>query len=322
MTQENKTQNENSESTENKEQKTEQQTQSQNKTQKTTLGQRIKKSLLTVAIAGSILLGGMMYNNYKSAGSYASTAVNAPEKSGKPAAAQTMQAQREFSSKFSLKKDEKPYFSLGLKQTKPDYSNLEQKLNQDAEKAKQNPGVLYEINAKIGDHVIVVNKKKQESKLYKLDYVLVDETKVSTGINPGEKQRSGDHKTPTGIFDIVSVQKSDSWMHQGRLAYGPYFLRLSTGNWDSQGNYDSDARSSIGMHGTDEPEKLGQLASMGCIRFANKIIQKFVDKGYLGKDSKVAILDDYNQVPFSKQNARWNNDGSSERVVERETKTK
>ncbi len=151
--------------------------------------------------------------------------------------------------------------------------------------------LLYSIDdVKTGDYVLVVNKQNQKAQLYKLDYTLVDEAETSTGINSGDKERGGDHKTPEGMFEVVSVNNSSEWVHNGEFVYGPYFLRLNCGSYDPQGNHNPEGRSSIGVHGTNEPYNLGSKASRGCIRLNNQDIRRYVENGFLKKGSKVLII--------------------------------
>jgi lipoprotein-anchoring transpeptidase ErfK/SrfK len=106
-----------------------------------------------------------------------------------------------------------------------------------------------------GDFRILIDKSRCELFLYKGEK-LAKTYNVSIGRNPdgADKKKKGDLRTPEGNFHIVSIHKSDKWLHEGQLAYGPWFLRLKT-PWQG-----------IGIHGTNEPEKLGTKASEGCIR--------------------------------------------------------
>lgn len=106
-----------------------------------------------------------------------------------------------------------------------------------------------------GDFSIVIDKSRFKLYLFK-GGKLVKKYPVSIGRNPdgADKRQKGDLRTPEGNFHIVSIHKSDKWLHEGQLAYGPWFLRLKT-PWQG-----------IGIHGTNEPEKLGTKASEGCIR--------------------------------------------------------
>ena len=109
--------------------------------------------------------------------------------------------------------------------------------------------------------------------------------------NPGDKQYTGDNRTPTswgsaaaipsyytgaavGVpsaqvpFRIEEVCPAHYWTHdfgdgKGVIegAYGPWFLSLDTG-WIG-----------IGIHGMHDPISIGTMASEGCIRLRNADIQ-------------------------------------------------
>jgi len=100
---------------------------------------------------------------------------------------------------------------------------------------------------------------------------------VALGLNPGQKQKSGDMKTPTGDFTVDEIDDASYWKHdfgdgKGEIAgaYGPYFISLETG-WDG-----------IGIHGTHDPASIGHRVSEGCIRLNNsdlRILRKYVTPG-------------------------------------------
>ena len=114
---------------------------------------------------------------------------------------------------------------------------------------------------------------------------------IAVAKNPGDKQYTGDNRTPTswgsaaailsyytgaaaGVpsaqvpFRIEEVCPAHYWTHdfgdgKGVIegAYGPWFLSLDTG-WIG-----------IGIHGTHDPASIGTMASEGCIRLRNEDIQ-------------------------------------------------
>ena len=114
---------------------------------------------------------------------------------------------------------------------------------------------------------------------------------IAVAKNPGDKQYTGDNRTPTswgsaaaipsyyagaavGVpsaqipFRIEEVCPAHYWTHdfgdgKGVIegAYGPWFLSLDTG-WIG-----------IGIHGTHDPSSIGTMASEGCIRLRNADIQ-------------------------------------------------
>lgn len=101
---------------------------------------------------------------------------------------------------------------------------------------------------------------------------------VCLGERLGQKQRPGDHKTPEGKYKIGSIENSSEWTHDSRDGkgkikgcYGPWFFRLTT----PQSTH-------IGIHGTDEPETMGQRASEGCIRVKNEDIIRLKEQVKVG----------------------------------------
>ncbi len=132
-----------------------------------------------------------------------------------------------------------------------------------------------------GDYSIVVDKSRYAFKLYK-GGVLVKTYKIAIGRNKdgADKKLKGDLRTPEGNFYIESIHKSDKWLHEGKYAYGPWFLRLKT-PWQG-----------IGIHGTDEPESLGSKASEGCIRMHSQHIaelKKLVETQVTKSKKKVTV---------------------------------
>ena len=93
------------------------------------------------------------------------------------------------------------------------------------------------------------------------------------GQNRGDKQKSGDLRTPEGNFSVQSVQSAQGWSHDfhdgnGVIpnAYGPWFIRLKTG-W-----------SGIGIHGTHDPASIGKNVTEGCIRLENENLRILKEK--------------------------------------------
>ncbi|MDR1731937.1 MAG: L,D-transpeptidase [Synergistaceae bacterium] len=102
--------------------------------------------------------------------------------------------------------------------------------------------------------------------------------RIAVGRNSGDKQRRGDNRTPTGIFEVQSIENASAWTHdfrdgKGEIqgAYGPWFIRLKTGKWRG-----------IGIHGTHAPESIGTMVSEGCVRMLNddlEEVKKFASRG-------------------------------------------
>ena len=137
------------------------------------------------------------------------------------------------------------------------------------------------------DYALLI--KKGEFTLYLLDHgEPVAKWPVALGKNPGQKQVSGDMKTPEGTFPVDEIIDASSWSHdfhngKGVIqhAYGPWFISLDTRNL-SKGKWDG-----IGIHGTHDPASIGTRASEGCIRLENGNLQKL--KPYVKVGMKVTV---------------------------------
>jgi hypothetical protein len=105
---------------------------------------------------------------------------------------------------------------------------------------------------------------------------------VALGKNDGNKEKTGDMRTPEGAFSVEKIQDSSAWVHDfgdgnGPIAgaYGPKFIRLKTG-W-----------SGIGIHGTHDPASIGKRVTEGCIRLKNEDLAELVP--YVKPGMKVQI---------------------------------
>jgi len=129
-------------------------------------------------------------------------------------------------------------------------------------------------------------------KIVKSEYTLYvmkgDETirkyPVAVGRNPGQKERSGDNRTPEGSFEVSQIQDSTGWAHDFkdgkgmiRGAYGPWFIRLKT-PWKG-----------IGIHGTHDPDSIGKDITEGCIRLKNSDLLDLKAK-HITLSTKVLIV--------------------------------
>lgn len=135
---------------------------------------------------------------------------------------------------------------------------------------------------------------------------------VAVAKNSGDKQRTGDNRTPTSWGKAVDIPKSykgaepgvdslkvpfrveevcdaSDWTHdfgdgKGVIegAYGPWFISLDTG-WDG-----------IGIHGTHDPSSIGTMASEGCIRLNNSDVaelKKIIYNDRKGVGTRVIITE-------------------------------
>ena len=121
---------------------------------------------------------------------------------------------------------------------------------------------------------IVISKKDLMLNVYADidgDTMLLATFPVCLSLNKGQKEKSGDMKTPESEpgkpFHIKQIQNASTWEHdfgdgRGKIkAYGNWFLRLET------------PFNGIGIHGsTNNEETVPGRASEGCIRLRDKDI--------------------------------------------------
>ena len=145
------------------------------------------------------------------------------------------------------------------------------------------------------DHCfIVIDKPELHLSVYEDqdgDTVLLARYPVCVAKNLGQKERSGDMKTPECTFDnpftIIQIQPASDWIHNfgdGRgaiLAYGNWFLRLKT-----------PGHKGIGIHGsTNNENSVPGRGSEGCIRMRNDDLDE-LKENYAFVGMKVVVLKD------------------------------
>ena len=155
------------------------------------------------------------------------------------------------------------------------------------EKARQEKAIIKQ-NAEQKKYRILI--KKSAYTLYLLDdkNTVIKSYDCTIGKNPGQKQKRGDMKTPTGTFLVDEIDDASGWTHdfgdgKGEIkgAYGPWFISLDT-DWMSKG-----AWGGIGIHGTHKPHVMRAMDSEGCIRLQNQNVEEL--KQYVRVGTKVTI---------------------------------
>ena len=136
------------------------------------------------------------------------------------------------------------------------------------------------------ENYIVIDKQHFTLTLTAPDGSAVKVYPIACGMNFGNKERSGDHKTPEGTFkinELLNAKGIPHDFHDGKGpvkdAYGPWFLRL-----------DVPGRRDIGIHGTHLPESIGTRCTEGCIRLRNEDITDLKSRVHVG--TTVIILPD------------------------------
>ncbi len=165
-----------------------------------------------------------------------------------------------------------------------------------AQNTGKNPGVkeeplkttelppVPEIISSSGEKGTWIFVDKANFRLYLVDGNEVhDSWGICVGEVPGNKEKTGDRRTPEGSFTVQQIQPAGTWSHdfkdgKGVIkgAYGPWFIRLKAGGWKG-----------IGIHGTHDPDSIGTMATEGCIRLKNKDVEELKSKIKVG--TKVVI---------------------------------
>jgi murein L,D-transpeptidase YafK len=135
--------------------------------------------------------------------------------------------------------------------------------------------------------VIFVDKSKQDAFLYEvsrdsLHLRQLNQYKVTTGKNHGDKFKQGDKKTPEGFY-IIEGEVS-KWRLTPMYGYGAYPI-----NYPNQiDKYLKKKGNSIWLHGTDKD--ITPYDTDGCIRFENEELRE-LSKKFNFKKTAVIIND-------------------------------
>lgn len=177
-------------------------------------------------------------------------------------------------------------------------------------------GTFFAANMASADeqHLIRIHKQTYRLELFEDGKAQpLKEYSIAVAKNPGDKQKTGDNRTPTswgsaavipakylgagvGVasaevpFVVEEICDASFWTHdfgdgKGEIAgaYGPWFISLDTG-WIG-----------IGIHGTHDPASIGTMASEGCIRMHNQDVAELKNLIYgpaKGVGTRVVITED------------------------------
>ncbi len=125
---------------------------------------------------------------------------------------------------------------------------------------------------------ISISKETMTLKLFDKNGEILLDFPVACGSNYGNKQKTGDRRTPEGRFYISEVKDASKWVHdfhdgKGTIsgAYGPWFIRL-----------ECPGHSGIGIHGTHDSKSIGTRCTEGCVRLTNANITELKEKVSVG----------------------------------------
>ena len=154
----------------------------------------------------------------------------------------------------------------------------------------------------VSNQILIVDKGTQQLKVFDAVHGVIEKFPISSGQNPGNKIKSGDLKTPEGIFPIIGIEESSEWTYdfgdgngQTPGAYGPFFFRLKVdeenifNNISTKFDFSSSQKfSGIGIHGTNQNSSIGKRSSHGCVRLKNEDLIKL--KKYIQSGTLVVII--------------------------------
>ena len=111
----------------------------------------------------------------------------------------------------------------------------------------------------VANHLNLFVDKSENILILKKDGEILKKYRVSTGLN---------NSTPVGIFKITHKLENPTWYWHGEVIpptspknqLGTRWLGITAKGY--------------GIHGTTEPEKLGQQVSAGCIRMKNEEVEE------------------------------------------------
>ena len=147
----------------------------------------------------------------------------------------------------------------------------------------QIPDVLVSWEAGTTEYAVVVEKQKQKIYLFKLDgsFEKIFEFETSTGEVDGPKARSGDKRTPEGVYFFVKEHpERDLSPTYGSRAFPMDYPNLLDRIAGRDGN-------AIWMHGTNKPLK--PRDSNGCVVLQNRDIDRLAEYVTLNRTPIIVV---------------------------------
>lgn len=151
------------------------------------------------------------------------------------------------------------------------------------------PAVVFNISADTTEYILIVDKQQQ--KLFVVqspkpqELQVLREFRITTGKEPGDKMREGDHRTPEGIYYVIDKVPSSQLLPK----YGPAAYVLDYPNFVDK--LDGRNGSNIWIHGRDEA--IRDRITEGCVSLENSHILQLANYIQIRK-TPVIICDDLN----------------------------
>ncbi len=160
------------------------------------------------------------------------------------------------------------------------------------------PAVIFNISADTTEYILVVDKQQQKLLVVQSpkpqDLQIVGEFRITTGKEPGDKMREGDHRTPEGIYYVIDKVPTA----QLSPKYGPAAYVLDYPNFVDR--LEGRNGSNIWIHGRDEA--IRDRITEGCVSLENSHILQLANFIKIPKTPVIICEDLSRQFKSDKNN--------------------
>ncbi|HLU23459.1 L,D-transpeptidase [Lederbergia graminis] len=134
----------------------------------------------------------------------------------------------------------------------------------------------FDANILPGDSLVIVNKKSNQLVLFEGGQIVLESSIASGKTN---------ELTPEGLFSIT-VKAINPYYRKLDIPGGSPLNPLGS-RWIGFDARGTDGRT-YGVHGTNQPQSIGQYISQGCIRMPKKELEQLYDRVLIG--TKILIV--------------------------------
>lgn len=143
-----------------------------------------------------------------------------------------------------------------------------------------------------GGYALLVEKKSQQLFIYNSNYSLVKVISVTTGMRPGDKERSGDKRTPEGIYFFSEIKEDKELLPK----YGIMALTMNYPNLMDERAHKRGY--GIWLHATDQPARaFKQFDTLGCVVVVNEDMMEI--SKYVTLETTPIIIE--NEIPYIRE---------------------
>ncbi len=147
--------------------------------------------------------------------------------------------------------------------------------------------LIRKINALSSDRLSIGQKLKIPNVVFS---VVVDKSQNSLILKGGEEvlktyvvSTGSDNSTPAGVFKVTDKLVNPTWYKSGAVVPFGSPENVLGSRWIGL------TKKGYGIHGTTEPDRLGQQITAGCIRMRNEEVEELF--GFVTPHTEVTIVD-------------------------------